>query len=81
MCGVVVIELLEMLCRTVFSSSIALVASWIFFRKFYVDILAGRIQVRNVGYVQTRICIRCVMYDVKVPRDGWYISSYLWKRC
>jgi len=41
----------------------------------YVDILAGRTQVRNVVNVQQRICIRCVTYDVKAPWDGCYISG------
>jgi len=42
--------------------------------KTYVDILAGRTEARSVVYVQWRIYTRCVIYDVKVLWDGWYIS-------
>jgi len=36
--------------------------------------MAGRTQARNVVYVQWRIDVRCVIYDVQVPWDGWYIG-------
>jgi hypothetical protein len=33
-----------------------------------------------VVYVQMRICQMCPVGH-KMPKDGWYISGYIWKRC
>ena len=52
---------------------------WWRWKNFYADILAGRIQAQNVVHMQTRICIRCVTYDVKVSRDSWNVSN-IWRR-
>jgi len=81
MCGVGVIELQKLLCRIGDSSSVVVIASWSWSFKNSCR-LSGK---KNPG---SKHCLRADAYLYQMcrvwrtaPRDGWYISSYIWKRC
>jgi len=71
-CGVAVIELQKMLCRIGDSSSMVVIASWSWiFKNLFRH--SGK---ENPG---SKHCLRVCRVWPKAPRDGCYISSYLWR--
>jgi len=81
MCGVVVIELQKILCRIGDSLSVVVIASW---SRIFKTLC--RHSGKENPDSKHCLCADAYLYQMcrvwrKVPRDGWYIRSYIWKRC